>query len=515
MKDTILSEQAGRGVRLVLLALIDDAQKAAEKLGAVSEKLRAGDVEGDEALHDFRVAVRRLRSWVGAFKPWLESDLSGKQRRRLGESADATRASRDATVHLEWLRKERAALSGRQRVGHTWLIERLEAVRRDGADGAVEAATNFAAISPKLTRRLEFYRAPLRESENLEPFGAVVGKAVVQESRKLRRRLAGIKEFGDVTELHRARIRAKNHRYVIEPVAKLVEGGEAIVATLKTFQDALGELHDVHVFAQELVDVTEKAAGERAKRISEVVLEDDKEESEDDRVRRARARDPGPGLLGLARRLHECGMEAFREVQRNWLNDAGSDFFARVGAFAEALGKRASAGSEIEHKYLLLRLPGIEADAPYVDIEQGYLPGDKLVERIRRVRYVDGGEKWFRTIKSGTGLARVEIEEEADAHVGRALWRLTEGHRLRKRRYSISEASLLWEIDEFPDHHLVLAELEVPSADTKFELPSWLSDVLDREVTDDEAYSNFSLAKSQAVAPREKFTEAVTAAQIH
>ena len=473
--EVMLREPVDRGVRLVAITLLEDAQKTADKLTSLSKELRDGDTAGNEALHDFRVAIRRLRSWVRAFKPWLGDDLRGKQRRRFSRIAETTRIARDASVHLEWLRKERSALSARQRVGQTWLSERLEAQRSGGVEVALAAAMDFAPVVPKLTRRLDSYRAPVRESDGTARFGAVFAERLLKESEELRSRLAAVHSFTDVKQLHRARIAAKNLRYVAEPVSDLIRDGGAIIETLKALQDVLGDLHDVHVFADELVAATE-----------------------DDRVRRARARDPGPGLLGLARLLHERGMHAYGELERDWLNDAGAPFFERVSELAAELGRRSSRGDkEIEHKFLLKRLPLATVDAPSVEIEQGYLPGEKLVERLRRVRFADGAEKWFRTVKAGKGLERVELEEEADADLSRAMWRLTEGRRVHKRRYSIRESDdLVWEVDEFLDRDLVLAEIELSTSETKVELPPWLQDVLDREVTDDPEYSNARLARS-------------------
>ena len=231
-------------------------------------------------------------------------------------------------------------------------------------------------------------------------------------------------------------------------------------------------MHDVHIFADELVAATAKAGA------------------------------PRPGLLGLARLLHERGMHAFAEIERDWLNDAGAAFFERVRDLAAEIAHRASRGTEIEHKYLLRQLPAAAADAPSVEIEQGYVPGEKLIERIRCVRFADGREKWYRTVKVGSGLERVELDEEADADLARAMWRLTEGRRLRKRRYSVRESDdLVWEVDEFLDRPLVLAEIELPTADTRFELPQWLQEVLDREVTDEPGYTNARLAQSHVDAP--------------
>lgn len=496
--EAMLKEPIDRGARLVAISLLDDAQKAADKLTSLAKELRDGDTAGNEALHDFRVSIRRLRSWFRAFKPWLRDDLRRKQRRRFSRIAEATRIARDASVHLEWLRKERSALSARQRVGQTWLCERLEAQRSDGIDVALSAATKFVPKILKLTRRLDSYRAPVRDTDDTPRFGAVVAERLLKESDELRSQLAAVHSFTDVKRLHRARIAAKNLRYIAEPVSDLIRDGEAMIETLKALQDLLGDLHDVHVFADELVPATEDAAGSRARRVSEVVLADDKDESEDDRVRRARARDPGPGLLGIARLLHERGVHAYAKLESDWLNDAGAPFFERVSEHATELGHRSSRQDmEIEHKYLLKRLPLATVDAPSVEIEQGYLPGEKLIERLRRIRFADGAEKWFRTVKAGKGLERVELEEEADADVSRAMWQLTEGRRVHKRRYSIRESDdLVWEVDEFLDRDLVLAEIELPTPDTEFELPPWLKDVLDREVTDDPAYTNARLARS-------------------
>jgi len=496
--ESMLREPVDRGVRVVAISLLEDAQKAADKLTSLSKELRDGDATGNEALHDFRVSIRRLRSWVRAFKLWLGDDLRRKQRRRFSRIAKTTRIARDAAVHLEWLRKERSALSARQRVGQTWLCERLEAQRSDSIDAAITAATEFAPKIPKLTRRLESYRAPVRDADDTPRFGAVVAESLLKESEDLRKQLDAVHSFTDVKRLHRARIAAKNLRYVAEPVSDLIRDGGAMIETVKQLQDVLGDLHDVHVFAAELVPATEDAAGSRARRVSEVVLADDKDDSEDDRVKRARARDPGPGLLGIARLLHERGMQAYAKLENDWLNDAGARFFEGVSEIAvELSGRTSRADKEVERKFLLKRLPLATVDAPSIEIEQGYLPGEKLVERLRRIRFADGAEKWFRTVKSGKGLERVELEEEADADLSRAMWQLTQDRRVHKRRYSIRESDdLVWEVDEFLDRDLVLAEIELPTPDTEVELPPWLKDVLDREVTDEPDYSNARLARS-------------------
>ena len=63
-----------------------------------------------------------------------------------------------------------------------------------------------------------------------------------------------------------------------------------------------------------------------------------------------------------------------------------------------------------------------------------------------------------------------------------------------KTRFVVpSEEGLCWEIDVFEgdNHGLVMAELEVPSADYEFVRPEWLG----TDVTSDNRFGNGSLAR--------------------
>jgi len=100
----------------------------------------------------------------------------------------------------------------------------------------------------------------------------------------------------------------------------------------------------------------------------------------------------------------------------------------------------------------------------------------------------------------GTGLVRTELEEETTRAVFEAMWPLTEGRRLTKRRHAVPDngagtVSLVWEIDEFTDRPLVLAEVELPDEGTEVRMPPWLAPVVERDVTDDPAYLNVNLAR--------------------
>ena len=150
---------------------------------------------------------------------------------------------------------------------------------------------------------------------------------------------------------------------------------------------------------------------------------------------------------------------------------------------------------EIERKYLLRALPADVARYPSVVIEQGYIPGAEVRERVRRIR--DGTSvRYVRTVKLGSGVERFEFEEETTEAFFAAVWPLTEGKRVHKRRYLVPVGARVWEVDEFLDREdFQLAEIELERADEPVAPPPQIADVIVREVTDEPGFSNYKLAR--------------------
>src|SRR6478672_7935479 len=90
----ILRDSVQRGARRSALALLAHVRAARDRLDDLGDK---------EALHDFRVALRRLRSWLRAFRPALADTVGPKIERRLKQIAKETGASRDLEVHVAWV----------------------------------------------------------------------------------------------------------------------------------------------------------------------------------------------------------------------------------------------------------------------------------------------------------------------------------------------------------------------------------------------------------------------------
>ena len=143
---------------------------------------------------------------------------------------------------------------------------------------------------------------------------------------------------------------------------------------------------------------------------------------------------------------------------------------------------------EIERKYLLAG-DGWKNLAEGTLYRQGYLSTVK--ERTVRVRTI--GEKAFLTIKGITvGISRLEFEYEIPTdEANEILDELCKKPIIEKHRSKIEYGGLIWEVDEFhgANEGLVIAEVELESADQVIDLPDWVGE----EVSGDPRYFNAAL----------------------
>jgi CHAD domain-containing protein/CYTH domain-containing protein len=465
----LLELAAPRAARWLALHFLDEAQAA---------RVRLDDAEDGEALHDFRVAIRRLRSTVRAYRVHLEGGIGRKDRQRLRKLAHATGDARDGEVMIGWMDDRRGGLGDDEVPGLEWLLARLRK-RQAKLDAGLreEVARDFERECERLAERLEWYAARVTAGDPREEprMGGAVADLAVEQSDVLKAALDSVSSIEEQERLHEGRIDAKRLRYLLEPFAEDDDAVRAVVKGIKKLQDVLGQMHDAYVAGRLL-------AAERAK---------------------AEAMDPAPepvvlpGLDALAAAAVRETERLYAAVDGEWLGGRADDFFAQVHALAAQLRAGPGAGEdvEIERKYLLMRMPSLPEGAIRTEIVQGYLPGARLQERVRRVRLRGEPARYYRTVKLGSGIRRVEVEEEADEATFRRLWSLTKGRRVRKQRYRVADGDLTWEIDRFRDRRLVLAEIELPSEDHEVALPDWLREHVVRDVTGEDEYVNVNLAK--------------------
>lgn len=481
---SILDDTAPRSARLVALSLIEDL---------ANERQRLATERGSETLHDFRVSLRKLRSWLRALEPALEGSLPDACIRRLRRMARESNAGRDAEVFLGWLVTTEGQLSVRDRKALQWLVERFQRQERE-AESELESRLkrDFQRTRDRLEERLSTYQIAAHVSAGIqEPvFSVVLAGLLRQLAEDLRRRLKRVRSVDDVNEAHQARIAGKRLRYLLEPIAEQVVAGPALLAQLRGLQDVLGELHDAHVWLLVIRHVVAELAMEEGRRMATSLTANQKGKKRQPRY----VGPPRSGFISLARLAHERAVTAYKRFTSDWADGSGKRFHRDIVDLAERLESRAPSALEIERKYLLKQLPEEMPEATAVQIEQGYLPGERLVERLRAVE--NGKQRsYFRTVKVGAGLVRTELEEQTTTEIFKAMWPFTKGKRLTKRRHRVRQGEVAWEIDEFTDRDLVLAEIELPSADTEVEIPEWLRPWIEREVTGEVAYLNSTLAK--------------------
>jgi adenylate cyclase len=125
-------------------------------------------------------------------------------------------------------------------------------------------------------------------------------------------------------------------------------------------------------------------------------------------------------------------------------------------------------------------------------IRQGYLLNDERRSIWARIK----ADKAFITIK-GTGessRSRSEYEYEIPLQDGEELLKDFTNTGTEKIRYRFAAGRFTWEVDVFGGANagLIVAEIELKNENDPFGHPEWIG----KEVTDDERYTNSSLAKN-------------------
>jgi CHAD domain-containing protein len=338
--EDLLARPAAAGAALVCLAYLDAAHVATQRLT---------DPKDSEALHDFRVAVRRLRSTLRSFRSELYDAVSKKVRNRLRDLTRATAPARDAEVLIASVNTVEAKLTRGQRAGVPWLLARF-ADRRDRAYDQIrrELAPEF----PRLERRLRkaLWAAGTKRggpASGDQTFGAVAATLLSEHAALLEGELATLQSADDESTAHAIRITAKRLRYLVEPLVGGEPRAAGVLAHLKAIQTLLGDLHDLQVLAAQLADAVGDAAAERARRLHHLTL------SGAPLGRPAARGGPRPattGMLALTRLVRQAQDELFRRFAATWQNGSRADLLSEVATVVTALASRPAPLPERRHQ---------------------------------------------------------------------------------------------------------------------------------------------------------------------
>jgi CHAD domain-containing protein len=244
----------------------DPASKATRAIvrrefdAAVAAAGRLPDPSDAEALHDCRVALRRLRVALKAYAPMLRPGVPKGLRQALSALADHTGPARDAEVFIAWLSDRIPRLPAASRAAAAWVLERMIA-RRDAAYRSLRRVIPkvLGMIDPLLRAGLAL-RGRARSGRSAEPtFARFTAQCAGEQLEALTTALDKIHGPADEGRAHRARIATKKLRYLLEPA--LSSRGRGILKPLKTVQDRLGEFHDLGAVRTQLALVRRWRAG--------------------------------------------------------------------------------------------------------------------------------------------------------------------------------------------------------------------------------------------------------------
>jgi CYTH domain-containing protein/CHAD domain-containing protein len=432
-------------VRRVALDGLDDA---IDRLG------RAGDGDLEEDVHEARKRGKELRGLLRLVRPAL-GPLHPAANAEVRDAARELSSLRDAHALLGTVEGLAASLDGAggddlEAVAGQLRVLATAAGHGVGADDA-RVAVALARLSTARAM-LDTWRG------SVEPESMAGG--VARTAARGRSAWKAVRKRATDERVHEWRKRVKYLWYqarLLEPADP--DGIGPLVRQLDDLSDLLGDEHDLTVLVEHLEQRagTEQAAGADVEALVQLA--------------RARQDTLRVAALQLGEQVYGDGVDAL--VER------------LVGPWNAVSG----GGVERERTFLVADLPDLPDTG--TRIRQGYLALDGEVQVRVREREREGRTL---TVKGGRGATRTEVELTIGADRFEELWPLTAGRRIDKTRYVLPVEGADAELDVFAGDltGLVLVEVELDSdeAMAAFEPPAWFG----REVTDDDAYSNASLA---------------------
>jgi CHAD domain-containing protein len=234
-KDATVAEVVRRAVAASVIRLIrNDAG------------VRLGD--DPEAVHQARVATRRIRSDLRTFRDVVEPTWAIPLREELRWLGGELGAVRDADVLGARVRGREARLASADRPAVERLAEGLDEKRAGARDDLLSSMREprYAALLDAL---VEAAAAPVLLADVAEsPARAALPPALEGPWKHLVAAIERVREEGTDEALHAARIRAKRVRYAAEAVAPVFgKRAESFAEAAVALQDVLGEHQDAVV----------------------------------------------------------------------------------------------------------------------------------------------------------------------------------------------------------------------------------------------------------------------------
>jgi len=158
---------------------------------------------------------------------------------------------------------------------------------------------------------------------------------------------------------------------------------------------------------------------------------------------------------------------------------------------------------EIERKFLLKAIPDLEP-VETIEIFQWYRKNSKGIWERARSCYSDKRGFYFvHTIKKTIGKGINEEDEklitsdEFNKFIEKCKNPKSQSRYISKERLIYPHGDLKWEVDVFNNgHHLIVAEIEIPTEDYDLDIPEFIKDKMLLEVTGMKQFSNKNLSNN-------------------
>ena len=205
-----------------------------------------------EAVHKFRVAVRRTRALLRSTRGMVDRVWADQLRAELGWLGRSLGGVRDLDVLLFTLRADAEALDADDRAAARRLLSQLSS-ERARARGELEQVLASGRYLTLLARLEEAAQEP-RWAGAEQP----VEELAAKEFRRLETAARALGKHPSDERLHKTRIRAKRARYAAE-VAEPAVGKPArrLITRAREFQDVTGAHQDAVVAEQKLRELVE------------------------------------------------------------------------------------------------------------------------------------------------------------------------------------------------------------------------------------------------------------------
>jgi CHAD domain-containing protein len=232
-------------------------------LKVLEESARIIADEDPEAIHDFRVALRRLRNWLQAFGPWLEDTVTPSSTRRLRRLSRVAGVARDLQVQRLTLRQMAEAdgpplATEARRIELQLDREEVRATEKLFRRVVEDLSSSGAKLAAQLHRGgLDAGASAAGPGPSM---AAAMATLLAERLEEVNTSLRRLRSASQTEMAHAARIAMKRLRYLLEPFGSSSRLAATAVLRLTAAQDAFGRLHDIQLLARRITGHRAKPA---------------------------------------------------------------------------------------------------------------------------------------------------------------------------------------------------------------------------------------------------------------